>query len=1731
MATINASSSADIIVPSNNGTTYRGLGGDDTYIISNAASGNITIVDTSGSNTVQLVDGLSIASTKFAADSVQLTLSNGAVLTVNGADKFSFEVGGNATSGVSGASVDYAGLASAMGVSSLPTGSTISDGTGGTISGTSVGSSVSYSLSASANTVAEGSSITYTVTASASSTSATTLTYSVVGDDLGGSATKADSADIVSLSGTVTLAAGETSATFDITPNADTANEGLEGIKVSLLDGANAVVGSHTASISNTASTVSTTSNLTTGVDTVAAGDGDNIVGGTVQGAGLTGSTANPGDVIDGGAGTDVFKLSIAGTLTANVIHNISGIELVGVEEISVNNFQVTDTAANTYHVVDMALSSSVTTIGVNSSSAGGTTHFKNMTGIPTLKAASGHGDITIDNTAAAVAGTADVQNIELFNYSDGAGASGTITLDNVEVINVDVSGVNLFAALTAGKALTYTFTGNGYYYGVADVANTVYSIDASTTAGAGINVGVSPITATYAVTMTGGAGPDQLVIGSDWSKYITFDGGAGADTLSLSTPADISSTSTGGLSNVEIIKVTGTGTTALDLQWLPEITTIVSSAADSGDGDTVTFTNMNDDNSTAIVTGSTTTPEGIIGTRTIDGDSDTVDLTIGQATVNGQTFTALTFNDAETLNVTVNQSLNGATATATTIGGTDLTTLTVSGAGKLTITAIGGATLMTKIDATASTGGLVMPATNPSATFGVEILGSEKADTLEGGTSASYGDTIKGNGGNDTIQGGAGNDTIHGGAGADIIMGEAGIDNIDGGEGNDVIHVDVVANFEGLATAETVDGGAGTDTLNFGSTVQFTVETTDLLNVKNIEKITFDTSNATNSTIAFDDAFFTSNGSTSIIVLDTQASGALTVSGAAMTDAANSLTIYSVNAASKNDSFTGGPGDDLFIFASTADADVIDGSDIITGGKGSDTLQITTLTIAANIAITTTVTSVENFTFKGVGTTASAYTLADASVVTSALQGNTGTIDATGMTGSGGLTFDGSAENDSDLVITGGRGGDTLTGSNTTVSAFSGVGLFDTIKGGDGADIINGKAGIDVLHGEGGNDDFRVTTLTDFISLTSAETVDGGSGTDTLTFDVDSATTVAAADLQGVSNIEIIEFEGTGADALTLSDSVFTANGSTSIRINEIDGSATFTLNAGGVSAANSITYRHNNTANDADATESLTFGGGNDTAQFRNGARFDTADVISFGGGTDTLNIWAAGTAVSATLTNVTSVENILITQVSNATVGLTLADGNFVSTQAGTINAGGLVSALTLDASPEDDSGITITGGIGGDTITGTDAKLSGTTILGDTINGGNGADIIDGSLGADTITGGAGADVFTYNVVADSAGDYVDEVTDFLDGTDTFVLTIDRSAVTTGSTITASVTIGKASKSAAVESLTGIPGQAIYVTDTGHLYVNANNDALLTSLDYKIKVNAGATALKTFDYTNDDNIKWTLTGGTGGDTITGSGLADIIDGGNGADTLSGGGGADTITGGTGVDIINGGTGADIISDTGGGADVISSDAGADIITITDTTAVDTIILADAEIGTGTAADGDVTTGSDQITGFVLATGKDKISIDISAIEAISGVIDLVTVGTPTISISAGASVILADGDNATDVGNGANATVLLAQGVAAGLAAADVGAAFEIGGSNEITTNGAWTIGDAFITLADDGINSALFLIVFSTGTAGDGATFAAGELIAIELLQLTGVAAAETGHADNFVFIA
>ena len=101
MATLNFNTGKNYIVPSENDTTYRGLAGDDVYIISQATEDNavIKIIDTEGSNVIQLVDGITISTSLITKNAARLTLSNGAEITINGADKFTFETSGNATSG------------------------------------------------------------------------------------------------------------------------------------------------------------------------------------------------------------------------------------------------------------------------------------------------------------------------------------------------------------------------------------------------------------------------------------------------------------------------------------------------------------------------------------------------------------------------------------------------------------------------------------------------------------------------------------------------------------------------------------------------------------------------------------------------------------------------------------------------------------------------------------------------------------------------------------------------------------------------------------------------------------------------------------------------------------------------------------------------------------------------------------------------------------------------------------------------------------------------------------------------------------------------------------------------------------------------------------------------------------------------------------------------------------------------------------------------------------------------------------------------------------------------------------------------------------------------------------------------------------------------------------------------------------------------------------------------
>ena len=117
MPTLNYNSGNNIIIPTENKTTYRGLGGNDTYIISKATekNGKIDIIDTQGANTIQMVDGITITSSIFTSNAARLVLSNGTQITISGADKFIFEAGGNLTSATLGSSRSYLKFAEAMG--------------------------------------------------------------------------------------------------------------------------------------------------------------------------------------------------------------------------------------------------------------------------------------------------------------------------------------------------------------------------------------------------------------------------------------------------------------------------------------------------------------------------------------------------------------------------------------------------------------------------------------------------------------------------------------------------------------------------------------------------------------------------------------------------------------------------------------------------------------------------------------------------------------------------------------------------------------------------------------------------------------------------------------------------------------------------------------------------------------------------------------------------------------------------------------------------------------------------------------------------------------------------------------------------------------------------------------------------------------------------------------------------------------------------------------------------------------------------------------------------------------------------------------------------------------------------------------------------------------------------------------------------------------------------------
>jgi Ca2+-binding RTX toxin-like protein len=304
-----------------------------------------------------------------------------------------------------------------------------------------------------------------------------------------------------------------------------------------------------------------------------------------------------------------------------------------------------------------------------------------------------------------------------------------------------------------------------------------------------------------------------------------------------------------------------------------------------------------------------------------------------------------------------------------------------------------------------------------------------------------------------------------------------------------------------------------------------------------------------------------------------------------------------------------------------------------------------------------------------------------------------------------------------------------------------------DRLYGGDGNDTINGgEGGNDILRGYAGNDTivFRGNTYT------GSDTVDGGTGFDTLRF-LDGATVNDAAFLK-TTNFEQVTL-GSGNYSFTLGANAAKAFEGSHAKIYASDATdgLNVTVAASGptITVVGSVGTDHITGGVGADmingggGDDTLNGGAGNDTFTFY-GNTLTSGDTVDGGSGYDVLRLLDSATLGDDAFTNVSNIEAI---SVGAGAYSLTFGAEAKAAFDGGNVRVNAVQATSTeVDASALGRSGFrfAFTGGEGEDHVT----------------LGGNIA----------TVTGGGGADQF----ILTKNAFYKGIITDFQDGVDHLVI---------------------------------------------------------------------------------------------------------------------------------------------------------------------------------------------------------------------------------------------------------------------------------------------------------------------------------------------------------------------
>jgi Ca2+-binding RTX toxin-like protein len=654
----------------------------------------------------------------------------------------------------------------------------------------------------------------YTFTRTGSTTGALTVNFSVGGTaDSSNDYTQTGAATFTPPTGTVTFGAGNSTATVTIDPTADATTEPDETVILTVTAGTGYEVGapdSATGTINNDDNSVSVA-----------------VSPGAVNEDGATNLvyTFTRGDSTD----AQTVNFSVGGTATFNTDYTQSGAATFG--------------ATGT---VSFAAGSLTATVTIDPSA-----------------------DITVEpNETVTLTVTAGA------GYSVGAPASATGTITNDDT-DVSVAVSPLSTAEDGAGNLVYTFTRNGvissgltvnFSVGGTATFNTDYTQSgaASFTPPTGtvtFAAGNSTATVTVDPTADGAAEPDETVIltvtagtGYNVAAPSVATGTITNDDTEVSVAVSPSSVLEDGATNM-VYTFTRVGITSGPLTVNFSVGGTAVFAPPGGDYTQTGATTFNNAGSGTVnfLAGSST------ATVTVDpfGDADlepneTVILTVtagaGYTVGSPNSATGTILNDDNsppTVVVGYGQCGNGSSGTLNLVV-SDVETP----AGSLTLTKISSNTAVVPL-ANITFGGsganrtvtinalmqnsiafsdVTITVSDGTFTSSINIrviVGTNKTETINIGTTTVGSDMIFGGNGDDTINSGAGNDLICGGNGGGVINGGLGDDTIDGGNGNDTLRGgdgnDLLLGGGGNDTLEggndndTLDGGSGNDTLTGG--------------------------------------------------------------------------------------------------------------------------------------------------------------------------------------------------------------------------------------------------------------------------------------------------------------------------------------------------------------------------------------------------------------------------------------------------------------------------------------------------------------------------------------------------------------------------------------------------------------------------------------------------------------------------------------------------------------------------------------------------------------------------------------------------------------------------------------------------------------------------------------------------------------------------------------------------